>query len=388
MISRRHPEKLRAEILSPDVRFGWLAEAPGNDHFSANAMGHLAKTIQQFILEHGSSGLVLIDGLEYVIVHNGFQATLLAFVEHLNEFVMGTQAIVLIAFRAETLDARELALLERNLSVLDGKDVRAQLDMEELGEILGRETERAPARPTPEEAPKVLNPGPGMRGNGVPMIRCARCGTENADDIAFCVYCGASLTEKAMAAPPPARPAARSSLNVPPSAIKKIPPAEPRTPERQPDFVGLIGIAFFFLTVGIVFTLNANLLNDMRTWWDSLVANGLFVRPPDGIITSGILFTALLALSNYLTSGLRWILDRNRFGALARVFAGIAFVSLAALLWRYSLRAVSGQLVISIWTAILGGLLVVYIAIGLYWSTARRRRAPAPIAQPPSASKP
>src|SRR5213076_3293490 len=128
-ISRIHPDKVR-------TRFG-LAEVPGEDHFSANAMASVARAVQQFIQEHGSSGLVLIDGLEYVILHNGFQPTLLAFVEHLNEFAMGTQAVVLIAFRPQTLDPRELALLERNLQVLDGREVKGQLDIEELGEILG-----------------------------------------------------------------------------------------------------------------------------------------------------------------------------------------------------------------------------------------------------------
>src|SRR2546427_1448618 len=136
-ISRMHSEKVRTRFGPASIRIGWLAEVPGEDHFSANAMASVAKAIQQFIQEHGSSGIVLIDGLEYVILHNGFQPTLLAFVEHLNEFTMGTQAIVLIAFRPQTLDPRELALLERNLQVLDGKDVKSQLDIEELGELLG-----------------------------------------------------------------------------------------------------------------------------------------------------------------------------------------------------------------------------------------------------------
>src|SRR3989442_15722745 len=108
-------------------------------------MASVAKAIQQFIQEHGSSGIVLIDGLEYVIAHNGFHPTLLAFVEHLNEFVMGTQAIVLIAFRPETLEPRELALLERTLRVLEGKYVRTQLDIENLGDLLNRDLEPAHA---------------------------------------------------------------------------------------------------------------------------------------------------------------------------------------------------------------------------------------------------
>src|SRR5438874_8112905 len=381
-LSRMHPEKVRTRFGSANVRIGWLAEVPGEDHFSANAMASVAKAIQQFIQEHGSSGIVLIDGLEYVILHNGFQPTLLAFVEHLNEFTMGTQAIVLIAFRPQTLDPRELALLERNLQVLEGADVKSQLDVEELGEILGVD---APAEGTSTEkieAPKVLRPVPDMRDPGVHTVRCPKCGTENDDEDAFCVYCGSLLPDHA-SAPTPAAPAPTAPSAA--SALRPMPAAARAFPERRPDFVALIGVAFFLLILGLVFTLNTNLLNDFRSWWDLIVPGGLFVRPPDGIVRSGLLFFALLALSNFITSGLRWVLDRNRFGALARVLAGLGFVSVALLTWRYSLRAVSGSLVVSIWTAILGMLLVIYIAVGLYWVRTRRPAAPgarAPTSRP------
>jgi len=377
ILSRMHPEKVRTRFGPAEVRIGWLAEVPGDDHFSANAMAALAKAIQAYILEHGSSSLVLIDGLEYVILHNGFQPTLLAFVEHLNEFIMGTQAIVLIAFRPQTLDPRELALLERNLHVLEGKDVKRQLEIEELGEILVRGPEPERIRSSEPDSPKVLSPGPGMGGDRVGTVRCSKCGTENNDEVAFCVYCGSVLPANRGEAPAPAptRPAAAS-------VVKPIPPGVRRPAERHPDFVGLIGIAFFLLIVGIVFSVNTNLLADLRLWWDRILPNGIFVRPPEGIIRSGIVFFLLLGLSNFLTSGLRWVLDLNRFGALARILAGIGFLSLALLTWRYSLVAITGSQVISTWTAVLGTLLVIYIAIGLYWIRTRR---PTPVgAQAPS----
>src|SRR5467141_3690991 len=344
-ISRMHPEKVRTRFGPASIRIGWLAEAPGEDHFSANAMASVAKAIQQFIQEHGSSGIVLIDGLEYVILH--------------------------IGFRPQTLDPRELALLERNLQVLEGADVKSQLDIEELGEILGVDALAEGTSAEKIEATKVLSPLLDMGGFQVERVRCPKCGTENDAEVAFCVYCGSLLPDRAGTPPaPPGPPAPRTS-----PALKPNPPVARAFPERRPDFVGLIGVAFFLLIVGIVFTLNTNLLNDLRFWSDLIVANGLFVRPPDGIITSGIIFFGLLGLSNFLTSGLRWILDRSRFGALARVLAGVGFLSLAFLTWRYSLRAMSGSLVISVWTAILGTFLVIYIAVGLYWVRTRR---PAP----------
>lgn len=382
-IARLHPEKVRVRLGSTEARLGWLAEAPGTDHFSASAMTSLAKTIQQFVQEHQSSGLILIDGLEYVILHNGFQPTLLAFVEHLNEFVMGTQAIVLIALRPRTLDPRELALLERNLQVLRGSEVKRQLDIEEVGDLLvrGPEPERTSREP---DIPKVLSLGPDMMRRQVRTVRCARCGTENAEDVGFCVYCGSNLkaTATAPAAPEPSAPH-------PSSAVKLIPRGVREHYERRPDFVGLIGVAFFLLIIGIVFTLNTNLFNDLRGWWDLMLneglPGGLFVRPPPGIVTSTMFFFALLGVSNLLTAGLRWIVDRSRFGALARVFAGIGFLSLGALVWRYSLGALTGSNVISLWTVILGTLLVLYISTGLYWVRARR---PSPAASQSPTSRP
>jgi hypothetical protein len=374
-ISRLHPTKVRRRLGSTEARLGWLAEAPGTDHFSANAMASLAKAIQQFVQEHQSSGLILIDGLEYVILHNGFQPTLLAFVEHLNEFIMGTQAIVLIALRPQTLDPRELALLERNLQVLRGLDVKLQLEIEKLGDllVLGRDAGNTmPPEPSP---PKALSLGPDMGRPQVLTVRCPRCGTENAEDIAFCVYCGTSLTGPA----PTPLPAVEATPRPRSSAVKPIPRSVRETYERRPDFVGLIGVAFFLLIVGIVFTLNTSLLDHLRQWWDLMQAEdfpeALFVQPPSGIVRSGMFFFGLLGLSNFLTAGLRWSLDRSRFGALARLFAGIGFFGLAALIWRYTLGALTGAQVLSAWTATLGVLLVAYIATGLYWVRARR---PAP----------
>src|SRR5438093_13763923 len=60
-LSRMHPEKVRTRFGSANVRIGWLAEVPGEDHFSANAMSSVAKTIQRFTQEHCSSAIVLTD---------------------------------------------------------------------------------------------------------------------------------------------------------------------------------------------------------------------------------------------------------------------------------------------------------------------------------------
>src|SRR5881392_4171772 len=103
--------------------------------------------------------------------------------------------------------------------------------------------------------------------------------------------CCRTIRPPTPAAPVPTAPSAFS-------ALRPMPPAARAFPERRPDFVALIGVAFFLLILGVVFTLNTNLLNDFRSWWDLIQPGGLFVRPPDGIVRSGLLFFALLGLSN------------------------------------------------------------------------------------------
>src|SRR5207253_10142436 len=68
-ISRIHPDNVRTRFGLAEVRIGWLAEVPGEDHFSANAMASVPKAVPQFVPEQGSSGLGRIDGSAYVFPH-------------------------------------------------------------------------------------------------------------------------------------------------------------------------------------------------------------------------------------------------------------------------------------------------------------------------------
>ncbi len=117
-ITRQIPDRVRSEHrlgASPCV---WLSETPGEGHVSGRALATLAKRIEDFVTEHGGGGLVLLDGLEYLVENNGFEAAL-AFIEHLNEFVMARHAILLIPVSPKAIGAREVAMLERDLKVPD-----------------------------------------------------------------------------------------------------------------------------------------------------------------------------------------------------------------------------------------------------------------------------
>lgn len=99
-------------------RYLWLSETPGPDHHSGRALASLAKEIEAFVRGSSEGGVVLLDGLEYLVTCNGFDATV-AFVELLNEVVMTTRANLLIPVSPRAVGPRELAILERDLEVPD-----------------------------------------------------------------------------------------------------------------------------------------------------------------------------------------------------------------------------------------------------------------------------
>jgi hypothetical protein len=133
-ITRQYPARVVKSEAMKQARVIWLSHTPGEDYHNPAALGSLTKIICSFIEEKGEC-VVLVDGFEYLMVNNGFQNTLL-FVEHLNEFVMPRKGIVILPVSPEALDEKELALLERNLEVLESPMVRTVLDSSELSRLI------------------------------------------------------------------------------------------------------------------------------------------------------------------------------------------------------------------------------------------------------------
>lgn len=134
IVTRRHPAKLRKERGLGDVRVVWLSHTPGEDFHNPTALGSLNKLICRFIQDNDRTA-VLMDGLEYLILNNNFVQTLL-FVEHVNEFVMQHPSIVLMPVNPGALEGKELALLERNLEVLEGEELWRELEREEVIKLI------------------------------------------------------------------------------------------------------------------------------------------------------------------------------------------------------------------------------------------------------------
>jgi hypothetical protein len=135
VVTRQYPERVRRERGLTDVRIVWLSHTPGEDFHNPTAIGTLAKVLQKFIEDNNGEGVVLLDGLEFLIINNGFLQTLM-FVEHVNEFIMQHRAIVLLPVSPETLEEKELALLERNIKVLESPALKTDLETREVSKLL------------------------------------------------------------------------------------------------------------------------------------------------------------------------------------------------------------------------------------------------------------
>ena len=136
-VTRQYPERVRRERSVEGVRGIWLSHTPGEDYHNPAAPGALAKVIEKFVEDSGGEGVVLLDGVEYLIINNGFLQTLM-FVEHVNEFIMQRRAILLMPVSPDALEEKELALLERNVEVLESPAVRTDIETREVSRLLDR----------------------------------------------------------------------------------------------------------------------------------------------------------------------------------------------------------------------------------------------------------
>lgn len=128
LISRRHPAQVKKEEALAPARHVWLSHTPGEGVHNPAALAGLNRLIDGFLNENGPS-VVLLDGLEYLMLHNEFARTLL-FVEYLHDLVAPHPAIVLLPINPQAMESKELALLERNLEVLQDGAVRRDLERE------------------------------------------------------------------------------------------------------------------------------------------------------------------------------------------------------------------------------------------------------------------
>lgn len=192
-------------------------------------------------------------------------------------------------------------------------------------------------------------------------MKCPSCGTENNEDAKFCKSCAAPQTPAA--SPPP---------NPPTYPYPPPPPTPPRHKQPAEDFVGLLSFAFFLVAVAVAFAMDLNLPADFGRWFNSMsAARTVFVRPPDALILAAAWFFGIVGVLEFVAAALRWSLRWTKLRAVSRVLSGVGDLVFAVLLLSYADRAISGSAVIMVLVGIAAAMLMVYVTLGIYWSSAR-----------------
>ncbi|HYS99847.1 MAG TPA: DnaA/Hda family protein [Thermoplasmata archaeon] len=117
VITRTNPKRVRETVDVSAGRILWLTDREGSaEETIAPALERIVYEIEDFMSKH-PRGAVLLDGIEYLVSNNSFDAVL-KFVRRLLDAVSESHYAFIISLGAATLKEQELKTLEREMDVI------------------------------------------------------------------------------------------------------------------------------------------------------------------------------------------------------------------------------------------------------------------------------
>ncbi len=117
LITRTNPKRVREQIALETVKVLWLTDREGSQEETiAPALERIVYEIEGF-MSHHPHGAVMLDGLEYLVSNNSFDAVL-RFVRRLVDTVSEGHFTFLISLGPATVKEQELKMLEREMDVI------------------------------------------------------------------------------------------------------------------------------------------------------------------------------------------------------------------------------------------------------------------------------
>jgi hypothetical protein len=112
-ITRNYPAKIRSKFDLKETPVIWLSNVGRESTIRPKDLEKLSLSLEEFLSQPGG-GIVLLDGLEYLITNNNF-ITVLRLIQSLRDQVAINQSILLMAVNRSTLETHQLNLLEREV---------------------------------------------------------------------------------------------------------------------------------------------------------------------------------------------------------------------------------------------------------------------------------
>ncbi len=122
LISRVHSSHIRSEYDVTDAQIIWLTHIKGENNIVPTNITQLSIAVKDFS-EMGVEGVIMLEGSEYLIAQNGFEVVL-RFVQAMVDIVTISKCSLIMPFDARTLSEVELHRLEREVNVMNAKEVK------------------------------------------------------------------------------------------------------------------------------------------------------------------------------------------------------------------------------------------------------------------------
>ncbi len=117
IISRQFPEKVRKKYELRRTPVMWLSRSEMENTLNPDDLHKLNYIIEGFVRKNGGS-VILLDGLEYLVTQNSFQAIMTCLYE-LKDIVVMNNSRLIIPLHKNAVALQEYSILEREFTVLE-----------------------------------------------------------------------------------------------------------------------------------------------------------------------------------------------------------------------------------------------------------------------------
>lgn len=116
----------------------WLSRIEAPDSVDPSKLHVILESVIRTISEGGGSGLVLLDGLEFLLLHNDFRSVV-KFLASLKDYMLLSNSAVVVVLDEETLGKREISVIRREFPPLEIERLLSSLEKHALFGALSRE---------------------------------------------------------------------------------------------------------------------------------------------------------------------------------------------------------------------------------------------------------
>ena len=116
IVTRQYPDDIRSQFYLQTTPIIWLSSVAGKDNLDPAKLSLLTDMLANF-MEKSENGVILVDGIEYLMTSNEFSRVLRA-IDRWSEIAMTSSTRLIISVDPRAFDSRELALLEKNTEII------------------------------------------------------------------------------------------------------------------------------------------------------------------------------------------------------------------------------------------------------------------------------